>query len=132
MFILFLRSEAKFVTWRPFTHRWSSFPCPNKIDRFVHNDGDRKTKFLSLSLRYCYKSKIEYLSCIFDKINLGKLCQLDSSHFYTALAAFKNDGRFKSGQKWSKVVKSGQKWSKVVKSGQNKVKSDSKMIFPLC
>jgi len=28
------------------------FPCPNKIDRFVHNDGDRKTEVLSLSLRY--------------------------------------------------------------------------------
>jgi len=28
------------------------FPCPNKIDRFVHNEGDRKIEFLILSLRY--------------------------------------------------------------------------------
>jgi len=30
----------------------SSFPPPNKIDNFVHNDGDRKTKLLSPSLQY--------------------------------------------------------------------------------
>jgi len=52
MFILFLRSEAKLEAWRPFTQLRSSFPHPSKIDRFVHNDGDRKTEFLSLSLRY--------------------------------------------------------------------------------
>ncbi len=27
------------------------FPCPDKIDHFVYNDGDRKSKLLSLSLQ---------------------------------------------------------------------------------
>jgi len=64
MFISFLRSEAKFVTWRPFTQHQSSVPRPNKIDRYVHNDGDRKTKFLGLSLRYveCFADN---KTCIF-------------------------------------------------------------------
>jgi len=40
------------LTWCPFKHSLVKFPCPNKIDRFVHNDGDRESKLLSLSLRY--------------------------------------------------------------------------------
>jgi len=52
----YVTTDVYFVlkTWRPFTQRQSSFPRPNKIDHFVHNDGDRKTKFLSLSLPYLY------------------------------------------------------------------------------
>ncbi len=29
-------------------------PCPNRINRFVHTDGDRKTELLNLSLRYIF------------------------------------------------------------------------------
>ncbi len=31
---------------------WVEFPRLTKIDRFKHNDGDRKSKLLSLLLRY--------------------------------------------------------------------------------
>jgi len=40
------------IVWRPFKHSLVEFPHPNKIDHFVHNDGDRESKLLSLSLRY--------------------------------------------------------------------------------
>jgi len=33
-----------------------AFPCPNKIDHFEKYDGDRETKWLSLSLRYDNKN----------------------------------------------------------------------------
>jgi len=39
------------LAWRRFTHSLVEFPRPNKIDRFVHNDGGRKTELLSLSLQ---------------------------------------------------------------------------------
>jgi len=48
------------LAWRPFKHSLVEFPCPNMIDRFVHNDGDRENKLLSLSLQY-----------FFTKHNLG-------------------------------------------------------------
>ncbi len=38
---------------------WVEFPRPNKIDRFVHTDSDRKTEFLSLSLQYNYLSLLD-------------------------------------------------------------------------
>jgi len=40
------------LAWRPFNTALVKFPHPVKIDRFVHNDGDRKTELLSLSLQY--------------------------------------------------------------------------------
>ncbi len=48
---------------------WVEFPRPNKIDSFVHNDGDRKSELLSLSLRYpnsdhLPKTRIIYKSCL--------------------------------------------------------------------
>ncbi len=39
------------LAWRRLYTAWAEFPRPNKIDRFVHNDGDRKSELLSLSLR---------------------------------------------------------------------------------
>jgi len=38
------------LAWRPFKHSLVEFPRPNKIDRFVHKDGNREIKLLSLSL----------------------------------------------------------------------------------
>jgi len=46
------------LAWHLFNTAWVKFPCPNKIDRFVHNDGDIKSKLLSLSLRYMYFAAI--------------------------------------------------------------------------
>jgi len=40
------------LAWHCLYTTWVEFPCPNKIDCFVHNDGDRTSKLLSLSLRY--------------------------------------------------------------------------------
>jgi len=40
------------LAWCPFKHSLVKFPRPSKIDRFVHNDGDRESKLLSLSLWY--------------------------------------------------------------------------------
>ncbi len=40
------------LAWRPFEHSLGQVSPPNKIDRFVHNDRDRETELLSLSLRY--------------------------------------------------------------------------------
>jgi len=31
---------------------WVEFPCPNKVDHYIHNYGDRKSEWLSLSLLY--------------------------------------------------------------------------------
>jgi hypothetical protein len=45
---LFSRSDAKLHAYTASVE----FPQPNKKDRFVHNDRDRKTELLSLSLRY--------------------------------------------------------------------------------
>jgi len=39
------------LAWRRLYTSWVEFPRPNKIDRFVHNDRDRKSELLSLSLR---------------------------------------------------------------------------------
>jgi len=40
------------LDWHPLIRGLVEFPRSDKIDRFVHNDGDRKTEFLSLSLQY--------------------------------------------------------------------------------
>jgi hypothetical protein len=41
------------LAWRPFKHSsQGQVSPPKKIDRFVHNDRDRETELLSLSLRY--------------------------------------------------------------------------------
>jgi len=40
------------LAWRHLYTALVKFPCPNKIDHFVHNDRGRKTKLLSLSLLY--------------------------------------------------------------------------------
>jgi len=37
------------LAWRLFNTAWVKIPWPNKIDRFVHNDRDRKRELLSLS-----------------------------------------------------------------------------------
>jgi len=43
--------ECQILAWHRLYTAWVNFPSPNKIDRFVHNDGDRKCELLSLSLR---------------------------------------------------------------------------------
>jgi hypothetical protein len=65
MFILFKRSDAEFELGITFTQRWLRFPCPNKIDHFVHNNGDRKTEFFeSIFTIKCVKG----LRCITIKV----------------------------------------------------------------
>jgi len=39
------------LAWCRLYTAWVEFTRPNKIDCFIHNDGDRKSKLLSLSLR---------------------------------------------------------------------------------
>jgi len=46
------RSKTPDLSWRCLYTAWVEFPRPNKIECFVHNDGDRTSKLLSLSLRY--------------------------------------------------------------------------------
>jgi len=48
------------LAWRPFKHSLVEFPRPNKIDRFVHKDGDREIKLLSLSLQYLCSKVINW------------------------------------------------------------------------
>ncbi len=61
------------------------FPCPNKINRFIHNDGDRKT-VLSLSLRY-YKCHIRlvlqliWIDCILTTFWKSWLCNKKQVQF---------------------------------------------------
>jgi len=40
------------LAWRLLITALVKFPRTDKIDRFVHNDRDRKTELLNLSLRY--------------------------------------------------------------------------------
>jgi len=46
------------LAWRHLYTAWVKFPCPNKIDHFIHNDRDRKSELLSLSLRYFFISSV--------------------------------------------------------------------------
>jgi hypothetical protein len=64
MFILFLRSEAKLEAWHWYYTASVKFPRPDKIDRFVHNDGDRKPYFLSLSLQLLHWFLMDVMSCV--------------------------------------------------------------------
>ncbi len=74
------------------------FPCPNKIDCFVHNDGDRKSKLLSLSLLYNYKNTVNIR--FLDKINL--IGQLDFMLKKIFVTVPKNMIHFRGGYKWPK------------------------------
>ncbi len=51
MFILSKIFDAGSWLGIVYTQCRSNFPSPNKADRFVHNDRDRKTELLSLSLQ---------------------------------------------------------------------------------
>jgi len=56
------------LAWGPFKHSVVEFPWPDKIERLVHNDGDREAKLLSLSLRdYKY-------TCVFIDIRASHSC----------------------------------------------------------
>ncbi len=52
----------KILAWHCLCTATFEFPRPNKIDRFIHKNGDRKTELLSLSLCYllklCYGDKL--------------------------------------------------------------------------
>ncbi len=43
--VYFPRDLTPELAWHRFTQSLVKFPRPNKIDRFVHNDGDRKSGY---------------------------------------------------------------------------------------
>jgi len=57
------------LAWRRLYTAWVEFPYPTRIDRFIQNDGDRKSELLSLSLQYNYlnwKTHLKHaLLCLF-------------------------------------------------------------------